>query len=326
MNAAIEQTAEPTEVEQVNQVLANYDRVAAGIGNLAQLYKGIVYEVTTTEGLTAAKAARAAIREPRYEVEKIRKSAKAPLLALGRRVDAEAHRITSQLLELEEPIQAQIAAEEARRERVRQEKIAAEQRRVQEIQGRIAEITDRVAMAAAGLGSLAIADHINHVLGVECTESVFQEFLSQAQQAKAATLERLYVLEGAARSRENEAARLEREREELERQRREHEERDRLERERIAAERRELEERRAAQAAEEQRLAQQREELERKEATLSAPAPQPAPTQEPEHVVIAGPIAPAVPTLDEMLEVLAAHYDTDTATVTRWLAAYDWEI
>ena len=105
-----------TNIEKVSGALAEFSRVEAGIAALTKAYAGVVYDVTTTEGMGAAREARRIIREPRYEVEKVRKDAKAPLLALGKEIDAEAKRITAALLAIEEPIDQQIAAEEARKE------------------------------------------------------------------------------------------------------------------------------------------------------------------------------------------------------------------
>lgn len=66
-----------------------------------------------------------AAREPRYEVERIRKAAKAPILAIGKRLDADAARITAELEKIEAPIDAQIKAEE-REAKARRDAEAAE--------------------------------------------------------------------------------------------------------------------------------------------------------------------------------------------------------
>lgn len=99
-----------TNIDKVTGALADFNRVEAGLAALTKQYAGVVYDVTTTEGIEAARVARRAIREPRYEVEKVRKDAKAPLLALGRQIDDEAKRITSALLKIETPFD-RIAAE-----------------------------------------------------------------------------------------------------------------------------------------------------------------------------------------------------------------------
>src|SRR5687767_14031395 len=129
-----------TELAVVETAIANMDKVSVGIAELAKRFKGVVYDVTTQKGMTDAKAARAEIREPRYMVETIRKEAKAPILALGKKLDSEAARITAELLKLEEPIDAQVKAEETRKEREREAAIRAEQERMAKLNERIAEL------------------------------------------------------------------------------------------------------------------------------------------------------------------------------------------
>lgn len=118
------------EIEQVQGVLTEFSRVEAGLAALRAKHGNTVYEVSTTAGMEAAKAARAEIREPRFAVEKVRKAAKAPLLAIGRRIDAEAVRITEAILAIETPIDDQIKAEEARKVAEREAKKAAEVERL----------------------------------------------------------------------------------------------------------------------------------------------------------------------------------------------------
>jgi hypothetical protein len=119
-----------TDIEQVQGVLTEFSRVEAGLAALRAKHGNTVYEVSTTAGMDAAKAARAEIREPRFAVEKVRKAAKAPLLAIGRRIDAEAARITEAILAIEMPIDDQIKLEEARKVAEREAKRAAEVERL----------------------------------------------------------------------------------------------------------------------------------------------------------------------------------------------------
>ena len=119
-----------TDIEQVQGVLAKFSRVEAGLAALRQKHANVVYAVATTAGMEDAKAARAEIRAGRFAVEKLRKTAKTPLLAIGRRIDMEAMRITEEILEVEEPIDDQIKAEEARRLAEREAKRAAEVERL----------------------------------------------------------------------------------------------------------------------------------------------------------------------------------------------------
>jgi hypothetical protein len=119
-----------TDIEQVQGVLAKFSRVEAGLAALREKHGNVVYPVATTAGMADAKAARAEIRAGRFAVETLRKTAKTPLLQIGRRIDAEAVRITEAILEVEQPIDDQIKAEEARRLADREAKRAAEVERL----------------------------------------------------------------------------------------------------------------------------------------------------------------------------------------------------
>ena len=119
-----------TDIEQVQGVLAKFSRVEAGLAALRERHANVVYPVATTAGMEDAKAARAEIRAGRFAVEKLRKAAKTPLLQIGRRIDQEAIRITEAILEVEQPIDDQIKAEEARRLAEREAKRAAEVERL----------------------------------------------------------------------------------------------------------------------------------------------------------------------------------------------------
>lgn len=261
-----------TDIEKVQGALTEFSRVEAGLAALTEQYKGVVFEVQTREGFEAAKEARRVIREPRYEVEKVRQAAKAPLLALGKKIDGEAKRITDVLLTIEKPIDTQIAGEEARREADRQAKIRAEAERVTKIRTRIDQIR-AMATTAVTFDSDLIERRLSSAAHVGIDES-FAEFADEASRALADTVKTLRDLLQAAQQREAEQARLAAERAELERLRaaqaaQEAAERDRreaeakVERERVAAERAQL-------AAEREAAARQKAEQDAENARLAA--------------------------------------------------------
>ena len=246
-----------TDLQQIETALTEFKTVDAGIAALRERHANVVFEVATPAGMKAAIEARREIREPRLAVERIRKAAKAPILALGKTLDAEAARITKALEALEEPIDRQIKDEEDRKEREKQAKIAAEAARVQGIQDRIADI--RAAVTAAPKDSAGILRTIEALSAVAIDES-FAEFVEAAADAKAATLGRLRDFHDGALEREAEQARLAAEREELARLRRAEEERQAAERARMAEEERQARATREAAEAEERRLRREREQ------------------------------------------------------------------
>lgn len=251
-----------TELVAVTEAVAEFDRVAAGLAELESKYKGVVYEVTTTNGMTEAREARRAIREPRLEVERIRKAAKAPILALGKKLDSEAARITKALEELECPIHDQIISEEARKERERQAKVEAELKRLADLQERIAELRGNPTLSPTS-GSSLIAQHIADLQAIAVDES-FEELHQQALDAKDAGLKRLQDLHAAAVVHEAEQERIKSERAELARLREEQAKRDAEDRRRREEDELRAKAERDAEAARHaEQLKQQREESER---------------------------------------------------------------
>jgi colicin import membrane protein len=339
--------AENTELAQVTHAVAEFDRVAAGIQALQKQYGGMVYDVTKTAGMADAKDARLAVREPRFEVEKIRKGAKAPLLALGKKLDSEAARITGELLKIEKPIHEQIVNEEERKETERQAKVDAEIKRVADIQERIGEFRGVLA-AASGSAPALILEHLGDIERIP-VDDTFEEFRQQAEDAKISTLAQLRQMHAAAVDAEAEKARVKAEREELARLRAADEarqaaerariaeedrisrearkaeaarvaEENRLERERIAAERAESDrvdsERREGAAAEQRRLDDQRAAFEREQAEARRIS------QEAEDRRLADAAAAKktkYPGDAAIIKALAKHFDVSEKVVRGWL-------
>lgn len=327
-----------TEIELIGTALQNFDRVAAGLALLEKNYKGVLYEVETRLGMDHAKAARSAIREPRYEVERLRKGAKAPILALGKRLDAEATRITNALLTLETPIDEQIKSEEARIEQEKQASAAVEAARVAQIQTLIDGIRNWPANAV-GKPAALVSQMLNTAIDYRIEDAVFQE---RTEEAKGVLMISVTALNGVRAERvahEAEQERIKAERLELDKLRAEQAERDRVAREvqaaenakqaeilrqeraendRIARARQaeidaQAEQQRAANAAEAGRIAAERADLERQQAALRKSQEPPKPSKR-------------IPTRGEILDVLAKHYGIQVKTVEKWMTMIDWEM
>ena len=223
----IEATAAPA------TAIAEYSPTAAALADLRQRYANVVWDVTTTKGDKEARAARRELVSLRTSLEEKRKELKAPALERSRLIDDEAKSIKAAILELEDPIDQLITAEEQRRERERAERRATEEARVDGIQRKIAAFGS-YAIRPMGEPSAAIEELIRELVGKEPDEATYQEFHGRAAAAHSAALAGL-----------RQAARLA-------------EERARLEAERLAEE-----QRRAEQA---QKEAAERAERERQEA------------------------------------------------------------
>lgn len=327
------------EMELIGTALANFDRVAAGLALLEKNFKGVLYEVDTPLGMAHAKAARAQIREPRYEVERLRKDAKAPILALGKRLDAEATRITNALLTLENPIDEQIKAEEARIAQEKIDRANAEAARVANIQ-RLIDGIRNWPVNAAGKHSSLVHQQVNAANDYVIDPAVFEEKTDEARAVLESSQAALIGIHAERLAHEAEQDRIKAERIELDKLRAEQVERDRIAREalavenarqaeilrkeraendRIASERqeelnRQAETQRQAQAAEAGRIAAERAALEREQELLRK-----ANEPKPKAKGIKNPGREAI------IERLADGFCVEKAIARRWLREIDWE-
>lgn len=224
-----------------------YSQTALGLIELRQKHANVVYDVTNPKEMKAAKEARAELRTLRTTLEKTRKEIKAPALERCRQIDDEAKRLTLEISSLEDPIDQQIKAEEARAEAERIAKAQAEQARIDEHKAAIQRFRD-FPLSLQGRPAEVIDAKIEY-FSLDATfgwADKFEEFEQEARDAYGAAL-------GSAR-------------EVLQRQR-EHEaeqEQVRKDRERLEAQERELAQlRREKEEAEERERQREREESER---------------------------------------------------------------
>lgn len=194
--------------------IAEYSPTAAALAELRNRLANVAYDVTTTKGMEVAKRDRAEVRGLRTSLEKMRQDIKAPALERCRLIDAEAKRITADLLELETPIDEQIKAEEQRKEAEKQARIQAEFGRVQAIQDAIAEL--HMEAAVTGKPSAFIAERLEAIKALALDPLVYQEMMAQAEQARAMVVGKLETALNAQKFAEAEAAKLAAERAELE--------------------------------------------------------------------------------------------------------------
>ena len=259
MNAQIKDI--PTVVTE----MAEYSQTAAALSDLRHRFLGVAFNVSTTKGMDEAKKARQEVKGYRTALENKRKEIKAPALERCRLIDDEAKTITAALLEIEEPIDQQIKAEEARKEAEKAAKAEAERQRVAAIRTQIDTIRNHAAFAV-GKSADAILKILSGVEGFEIGED-FQEFKPEAEQAKAETLDKIKALHEAQVQHESEQARIAAERAELTRLRAEAEAR---EREAAAARAEQERKDREARAEQERKDREAREAVEREQAAKLA--------------------------------------------------------
>lgn len=196
-----------TALAVVTKSIEEINAVEKTVSALEKEFKGVVYQIETTEGMREACKARATIREPRYALQKMQKEAKVPLNDLKRAIDEQAGALIERITAVEDPVHTQIANEEARKEAEKKAKAEAEEKRKAAIEERINDMRESVALVA-GRSAADIAIAIGDIESV-VVDQTFGEFQPRAETAKAATLVRLRGLHTAAVSTEAEAKRLE---------------------------------------------------------------------------------------------------------------------
>jgi len=233
----------------MNYSITEYSKTAAALAELAEKYQGIVYDVLTPAGLKDAKAARAELRAIRIDLEKTRKEIKSPALLRCQLIDSEAKKIAAELEALENPIDAQIKAEEERKEfeRTRAEREAKEKAEAEE---RAAKEAEEKRMAEER------AEIARQQAEIEEQKRIARLIIEEEQREARLKIEEAERAARLAREEADRAARIEREKEEAKLKA----ERDRIDAERRAAEEKE---RKAREEAEEKEREIQRKKEER---------------------------------------------------------------
>lgn len=189
-------------------------RLAAAIESV----RNIDYDIKTAKGLEVVTKARRTMMDIRIEANKQREARKAPIIQIGKLLESSYKAVEENVLPLETFFDGEIKAEEGRKEAEKQAKIAAERLRVESITEHIAAF-GKLATAAAGKGSADIAALQAELAALDVTEEMFEEFIPQANTAKADATTALQVAHEAASSAEQaiEAARIKREEEDRQR-------------------------------------------------------------------------------------------------------------
>ncbi len=221
-------------VKQLHDALAapgskvvEYSRTEVALADLRARFGNVVFDVKTSSGDKDARVARAEIKGYRTALETMRVDLKAPLLERQRLIDAEAKRITAELLALEEPIDAQIKLEEKRKADEKAARELADKARIADIRKKL----DELRAIPVGLMDATPEQLANAVADLEefkATREVFGEFADEAHTACTDVVMKVSEMHRAAIRRAEEAAQLASERAALAKQRAEQDERDRL--------------------------------------------------------------------------------------------------
>lgn len=174
-------------------VIAQFKEAEAGLQAMADRYRDVVYDVTTTKGMKEAIAARAELRDDgRRMLTRTEKKVKDDVNELKQVMSAEVERLIAIVKPVEDAIDAQIKVEETRkatekaeRERKETERIAAHQANIAQLRGYVARAEGQPLAAIQG----AIVALNELTFGEE-----WEEFAQAAGEARDATVTALQAL------------------------------------------------------------------------------------------------------------------------------------
>lgn len=176
----------------------------------------LTYEISTKSGMEVAKEGRALFRNIRTSLEKKRAAAKAPIIEIGRLLDARAKEIVQRIEPFESQFDGDIKAEEQRIETEKAAKAQAEAERQARIQARIDAIKN-APLKAINASSASIHALIDSFTTCNLDDEGLDERLDEAKYVLKETLTQLQsMLDGKLAQEQltaqQEAARLESER------------------------------------------------------------------------------------------------------------------
>lgn len=192
-------------------IVVEYSPVDAALAELRARYADVVFPVDTKDGMKDAKEVRSKLVKLRTGLEAKRKEIKEPALRRAQAIDAEAKMITTAIKAIEDPIDAQIKAEE---KRIEDEK-AAKAAKLAEIRAKIDGIR-ALPLALAGASSDDIAAEKAALEAFTPVEEVFGELVEDCKAAMAEAIASLSDLHARVMGQEAAAALVEAERLRLE--------------------------------------------------------------------------------------------------------------
>jgi len=247
--------------------VAEYNSTNAALAVLKQKYS-TVPDANTDDGYAFIKSGIKELTGLRTSLEEARKREKAPYLQAGQIIDAEAKRITAELVALEDPMKSAKKVVDDRIERERKERVAHLQMKVDAIKSMPAQVR--------GKSSEAISEMIDRCGEID-TAHDFYDLTKEAQAAQQAAMDELTQMLTDRLAFEQ----AERQRQELEAQQ--------------AELNRQLEEQRAEMRRQQEELERQRQELARQQQEITAAQQKsdPAAAAEPVANVEPAPVAPS---------------------------------
>ena len=190
---------------EITKELQKFNVTDAAIQELSTRYMPLVVDgIADKKGFDAVHEARMDIVKRRTAVEKTRKELKADSLEYGRRVDAEAKRITGMLVPIEEHLQSQEDIINNEKARIKAEAEAKEAARIQK----------RVDLICSYGPNFNGTEYIVYGLMIPvaivktATDEDFDSFIDKVQYAKILEEDRIAAIEAARQEEENRLAKI----------------------------------------------------------------------------------------------------------------------
>lgn len=183
-----------TEVTLTQTAIAPLERIRSGLASLADRYRGAEFELTTTKGLDAAKAARNELREQgRYAVQRATAEFKRQANDAKRAVDELAESLIAITGPIEDRIDAQIKAREKDIADEKAAKARAEQERKEKNEASIAVI-GKYLDHARGMSSARIQAGIDVLTELDLSATMDADYIDRAKATREATLTAMRTL------------------------------------------------------------------------------------------------------------------------------------
>jgi hypothetical protein len=210
----VQQSTALVPVEERAALALNSTKTEEHLKELATKHKDIVL-VKDKAGREQAHGAAMELQKARTTIQKVSKTARDDATKFAKAVIAEENRLIGIIEKEEDRLFKVRDAWDAEQERIKAEKVAAEQKRVDALRARI----DAIANLPLQCATMKPAEIKSAIFGLEVTkiDESFEEYRPHAENAYTTSLAKLNELLAAAVAREEEAARLAAERAELDR-------------------------------------------------------------------------------------------------------------
>lgn len=180
-------------IEPEKYVAAVFQPFAKRVKAAIKAVEGLKYDITTTAGMDMAKEARALFRAIRIEANKERELRKAPIIAIGRLLDTRNSELAAQVAPYEDKFDADIKAEEKRKEDEKAARLKAEAERNAAIQERIDAIKNKP-LEAITMTSAQVEDMVAGLLQLVPTAGDYGDRFVEAEALIITTAEQLRAM------------------------------------------------------------------------------------------------------------------------------------